>query len=189
MLRSDGDARALNPARQNSLDNPAASGSPDGEMITTACDRAACFADNLRAANGLLQGISVGVVKHPSAFAEECANRNIIVSALKAPMTCTRPLQIIDRDVLSRGGAIFVTLQADQKDDQGMVSGAPSGRVFRVTGKEAPLDIRTALPGRRSPLDHSTVMNASSSARAMPQPNGLPKPTGIWLQFETASMA
>lgn len=62
------------------------------------CDRSGCVGKGM---------LTVALVRHPSAFQEDCKRADVIVSRFSAPKTCAAGL-VIDRGSLSNGGAAAV---------------------------------------------------------------------------------
>ena len=108
LLRSDGDVRALGEAHQHFdlLESTSELADPE-----TGCDRDACFVDDLVQVDGLESDLSVAIIRHPSAFAEECGRRVIIVTKLDVPSDCQQPTLILGRQALAAGGARLIDFE------------------------------------------------------------------------------
>nr|WP_321456928.1 ComEC/Rec2 family competence protein [uncultured Cohaesibacter sp.] len=107
LLRADGDASALanNGGEQiagNKNRSSATGKSKDG------CDAEACYMTGLRSSSGDETNLSLALIKKPSAFAEECAIRDIIVSRVPIPRTCIGPSLLMGEKQLEQSGARFV---------------------------------------------------------------------------------
>ena len=71
------------------------------------CDEAACIVEAWRRGEGdgdAPAPLLVSLVREPSAFVEDCAKADIVISALRAPQNC-RPRLLLDRTALARHGA------------------------------------------------------------------------------------
>ncbi|SFO24408.1 competence protein ComEC [Cohaesibacter marisflavi] len=116
VLRADGDARALgvgDSQDREPKENPLL-------LQTSACDRQACFVTSLNASAAGRSDLSLAIVNKASAFSEECALRDIIVSRLPVPQSCKGPTLVIGADRLSQSGAQFLYLH--KQDEQGLLA-------------------------------------------------------------------
>ena len=117
VLRADGDARALGNETKEETKGTGLSASLVLAQ-TRACDKQACFVTPLYSATAGLGSMSLAIVNKASAFAEECALRDIIVSRLPVPQSCKEPRIIIGADRLAQSGAQFLYLH--KGDEQGL---------------------------------------------------------------------
>ena len=116
LLRSDGDARALG---KLDVGNgvPAIQAGAAGGRFYQGCDASACIIQGLQSWKGERSLLSLALVRHPSAFDEECQKADIVISALPIPETCHGPRLIIGRDALRQYGAHFIRLKQEVEEN------------------------------------------------------------------------
>ncbi|PLW77506.1 hypothetical protein C0081_09325 [Cohaesibacter celericrescens] len=113
LLRSDGDARAL---RSGAISKSSeVLESTNGNAVLKGCDKEACYAQGLMNMRGEKSDLSVAIVRHASAFQEECDKRSILVTSLPVPNNCTAPLLVVGPDRLKQEGARFVDFKRHQE--------------------------------------------------------------------------
>ncbi|WP_319414522.1 ComEC/Rec2 family competence protein [uncultured Cohaesibacter sp.] len=111
LLRADGDGRALGGERKQNANE---SGKAAQDMAA-GCDKQACFVSSLYSAKAQPTNLSLAIVRKSSAFGEECALRDVIVSPLAIPASCDGPAIVIGADALAQTGAHFIYF--DQQTD------------------------------------------------------------------------
>ena len=129
LLKADGEARGVRPdvaAKEGKGADPAPQ-----------CDRDACGFDRLklggsassqdheteRAEKRNGSTLSLALVLHPSAFAEECAMRDIILTPLPVPQGCNARILTVGRGALEQGGAHYIWLDAKVSKDPAASAG------------------------------------------------------------------
>ncbi|SNY93696.1 competence protein ComEC [Cohaesibacter sp. ES.047] len=145
LLRADGDVRAAL--------NEGTGGGAKGLLRTEsshqpwACDQHACVMAGLRTASGPKTNLSAALVKHPGAFDEECARRDIIISKLPIPSTCIAPKLTMGRQELEANGSVLVTFA---HKSQSPPNSAQSGDIANRS-REWALSMQSAMPKGRRP--------------------------------------
>ncbi len=158
LLHFDGDARLLKAARSHKAGKGVEKRTPVGRIaqpvggskenardtrsdwqLLSGCDKAACFARDLARRDGHKTGLSIGLVRKASAFDEVCADRDIVVSKLPIPASCTKPRYRIGPDTLQKGGARFIWFDRIAKPvgiEGGIKSGKDGQREERTDEKQ-----------------------------------------------------
>lgn len=104
LLRSEGDVRAL--ADTGSV-------KPVGS-----CGRAGCRYEIYSQQNQREKYLRLAIVRHSSAFSEDCLRSDLIVTPLPIPAFCKARVVVIDQAVLAQGGAYFGWLEEQSPSDQ-----------------------------------------------------------------------
>jgi competence protein ComEC len=97
-------------------------------IVDPSCDRYGCVGD-------LPEGMSLSLVTDRSAFEEDCARADVVVSPLTAPSTC-KPRRLFDERRLAETGAVGLNW---------------NGSVFRVEADRSALEDRPWSPAPRRP--------------------------------------
>jgi competence protein ComEC len=99
-----------------------------------ACDGAGCTAE--------VKALRVAIARHPAALSEDCLKSDVVIAGPSRPPGCTKPLLVLDRATLRRGGTHAIYLEPAEED------GAASriARIETVAGQrgERPWTIRPA---------------------------------------------
>ncbi|WP_319531710.1 ComEC/Rec2 family competence protein [uncultured Cohaesibacter sp.] len=149
LLRAEGDVRAV--SQEDVVGRDQLRTVRGGAGLAT-CDQDACVIRSLLTSSGEVTGLSVALIKNPSAFAEECSKRSVIVSNLPAPQTCTGPKLVMDRDVLAKRGSQTMTFIADKSSEgQSPVHDPPTMSTSSQSMIDWQLSIQTAMPKGKRP--------------------------------------
>jgi competence protein ComEC len=86
----------------------------DGDARTGAeATKARAFRCDGTGCTARIKGLTVAVVRHASAFRDDCGKTDILLATLPAPADCTKPRTIIDTRALRRDGAHALYVQDD----------------------------------------------------------------------------
>ena len=143
LLKFDGDPRVLltESREERSMVKSSLFVSQNSEK--SGCDKLACFAMHLKRTDGTETKLSVGLVRHPSAFQEACLNHDIVVSKVPIPADCKQPKLLFGPRVLNQGGARFLwfdpvkppTIRTDQTSPKMGSNDVTSNSAAKLSGE------------------------------------------------------